>query len=481
MSAMRSPCTITMRYADTHRGPVNVGDAWDCESAMSLTWELPAPRLVALSTQSRGVRTRLLRATAIPNPKEGAREQLIARCAGLDVHKETVVVCVRRPGPGQDRLQPARTVGTMTADLLAVRDWLIAQAVTQVAMESTGVYWKPVDYVLEEAVTCVLVNAAHMRNVPGRKTDAQDCVWIAQLLEHGLLRGSFVPPVPIRELRDLTRYRKVLIPERVRETQRLQKVLEDAGVKLASVATDILGAAGRAMLEALVAGTTDPEVLAELARGRLRAKLPALRAARPRCFRGHHGFLVGELLAHLDYLEEAIERLSRPLEDHRRPFAPLVQPLDAIPGINQRAIEGIVAEIGVDLRPVPAAAHLVSWAGICPGHHESAGKHTSGKTRKGTRWLRTALIEAAVGAIRTHDGRLAARYRRIMRHRGHKKAVVAVAHTILVIIYHMLTHQVPYQEVGAAYLDQRDREQATRRYVKQLERLGHRVVLEPAA
>lgn len=480
MSARRSPCTMKMRYADTHRGPVNVGDAWYCESAMSLTWELPAPRIVALSTQSRVVRTRLLRATAIPNLKEGAMEQLIARCAGLDVHKETVVVCVRVPGPGLDRLQHVRTFGTMTADLLALRDWLTAQDVTQVAMESTGVYWKPVYYVLEEAVTCLLVNAAHMRNVPGRKTDVQDCVWIAQLLEHGLLRGSFVPPVPIRELRDLTRYRKVLIQERVRETQRLQKVLEDAGVKLASVATDILGASGRAMLEALVAGTTDPEVLAELAQGRLRAKLPALRTALAGRFRGHHGFLVGELLAHLDYLEEAIDRLSQQLEDHLRPFAPLVQPLDAIPGINQRAIEGIVAEIGVDMRPFPSAAHLVSWAGICPGHHESAGKHTSGKTRKGNRWLRTALIEAALGAIRTKDCRLAARYRRIMRHRGHKKAVVAVAHTILVIIYHMLTHQVPYQEVGAAYLDQRDREQATRRYVKQLERLGHRVVLEPA-
>jgi transposase len=408
-------------------------------------------------------------------------EQLIERCAGLDVHKETVAVCVRVPGPESERVQRVQTFGTMTADLLVLRDWLLAHQVTHVAMESTGVYWKPVYYVLEEAFTCLLVNAAHMRNVPGRKTDVQDCVWIAQLLEHGLLRGSFVPPAPIRELRDLTRYRKTLIQERAREAQRLHKVLEDAGVKLASVATDILGVSGRAMLEALVAGTTAPDVLAELAKGRLRAKLPALRAALAGRVRRHHGFLLGELLAHLDYLEEAIARLSQQIEEQLRPFAEALTPLDAIPGVNQRTIEGIVAEIGVDMAPFPSDRHLASWAGLCPGHHESAGKRQSGRTRKGNRWLRTTLIEAALAAIRVKDSRLAARYRRIMRHRGHKKAVVAVAHTILVIVYHMLKHRVPYCELGAAYLDQRDREQATRRYVKQLERLGHRVILEPAA
>ncbi len=408
-------------------------------------------------------------------------EQLIERCAGLDVHKETVAVSVRVPGPGKTRVQHVRTFGTMTADLLALRDWLAAFHITHVAMESTGVYWKPVYYVLEDAFTCLLVNAAHMRNMPGRKTDVQDCVWIAQLLEHGLLRGSFVPPAPIRELRDLTRYRKTLIQERGREVQRLHKVLEDAGVKLASVATDILGVSGRAMLEALVQGTTDPAVLAELAKGRLRAKLPALRAALVGRFRRHHGFLVSELLAHLDYLEDAIERLSQQIEEHLRPFAEILRPLDAIPGVDQRTIEGIVAEIGVDLSPFPSDRHLSSWTGICPGNHESAGKRHSGKPRKGNRWLRTTLTEAALAAIRVKDSRLAARYRRIMRHRGHKKAVVAVAHTILVIVYHILKHRVPYCELGATYLDQRDREQATRRYVKQLERLGHRVILEPAA
>jgi transposase len=408
-------------------------------------------------------------------------EQMIERGAGLDVHKETVAVCVHVPGSAGKRVQEVRTFGTVTADLLALRDWLAAHRVTPVAMESTGVYWKPVYYVLEEAVTCLLVNAAHMRTVPGRKTDVQDCVWIAQLLEHGLLRGSFVPPAPIRELRDLTRYRKVLIQERVRETQRLHKVLEDAGIKLASVATDILGVSGRAMVDALVQGTTDPEVLAELAKGRLRAKLSALPQALTGRFRRHHAFLVSELLAHLDYLEEAIERLSQRIEEQLRPFAEKVTPLDAIPGVDQRTIEGIVAEIGVEMHPFPSDRHLTSWTGICPGNHESAGKHNSGNPRKGNRWLRTTLTEAALAAIRQRDSRLAARYRRILRHRGHKKAGVAVAHTILVIVYHMLKDRVPYQEVGAAYLDQRDREQATRRYVKQLERLGHRVILEPAA
>lgn len=408
-------------------------------------------------------------------------DRLIERCAGLDVHKTTVAVCVRVPGPTGAREQHVRTFGTMTADLLALRDWLVAFRVTEVAMESTGVYWKPVYYVLEEAVTCLLVNAAHMHNVPGRKTDVQDCVWIAQLLEHGLLRGSFVPPAPIRELRDLTRYRKVLIQERAREAQRLQKVLEDAGIKLAAVATDILGVSGRAMLDALVQGTTDPEVLADLAKGRLRAKRPALQQALTGRFRAHHAFLVSEGLAHLDYLEEAVERLSARIEEQLRPFAETVAPLDVIPGVDQRVIEGVVAEIGLDMSRFASDRHLTSWTGICPGHHESAGKHKSGKPRKGNRWLRTTLTEAALAAIRVKDSRLAARYRRVMRHRGHKKAVLAVAHTILVIIYHLLKQRVPYHELGAAYLDQRDRESATRRAVKQLERLGHRVILEPAA
>ncbi len=408
-------------------------------------------------------------------------DQLIARCAGLDVHKQTIAVCLRLPGPSGERTQQVRTYGTTTAELLALRDWLAAHAVTHVAMESTGVYWKPVYYVLEDAFTLLVVNAAHMRNVPGRKTDVQDCAWIAQLLEHGLLRGSFVPPEPIRELRDLTRYRKSLIQERTREANRLHKVLEDAGVKLASVASDVLGVSGRAMLEALVAGTTDPEVLAELAKGRLRAKLPALRQALAGRFRGHHAFLVSQLLAHLDYMEEAIDALSARLGEVLGPFVTTLQRLDTIPGVSQRTAEVILAETGGDMSRFPTAGHLASWAGLCPGQHESAGKRRSSRTRPGNTWLRTALTEAALAAIRTKDCALAARYRRVMRHRGHKKAVVAVAHAILVMGYHLLSRQVDYRELGDGYFDQRHREYATRRYVKLLEGLGHRVVLEPVA
>ena len=408
-------------------------------------------------------------------------EQLIERGCGLDVHKATVAACVRVPGPKGGREQHVRVFGTTTAELLALRDWLEAHGVTHVAMESTGVYWKPVYYVLEERFQCLLVNAAHIKQVPGRKTDVQDCVWIAQLLEHGLLRGSFVPPVPIRELRDLTRYRKSLIQERTREANRLHKVLQDAGVKLASVATDVLGVSGRAMLEALVHGTTDPEVLAELARGKLRAKLPALRQALAGRFRAHHAFLVSQLLAHLDYLDEAIQTLSGRIEEAIAPFAEELGHLDTIHGVNQRTAEVMIAEMGVDMRVFPSDGHLSSWAGLCPGNNESAGKHKSGKTRKGNRWLRAALIEAALGAIRTKDSALAARYRRLMRHRGHKKAVVAVAHAILRTAYHLLARQTTYQDLGTDCFDQRYRARITRRAVQLLQRQGYRVILEPAA
>jgi transposase len=407
-------------------------------------------------------------------------ETLIERGCGLDVHKKTVAACVRVPGSKGTREQHVRTFGTMAAELVALREWLKTHGVTHVAMESTGVYWKPVWYVLEEAFTCLLVNAAHVKQVPGRKTDVLDCAWIAQLLEHGLLRGSFVPPAPIRELRDLTRYRKSLIQEQTREANRLHKVLEDTGIKLASVATDILGVSGRAMLEALVRGTTDPAGLAELARGRLRAKLPALRQALAGRFRPHHAFLVSQLLAHLDYLDEAISTLSARLAELMAPFADELARLDTIPGVAQRTAEVVIAELGIDMDQFPSAGHAASWAGLCPGNNESAGKHRSGKIRKGNRWLRTALIEAAQAATRT-DSALAAQYRRIMRHRGHKKAVVAVAHSILVIAYHLMSRQTTYRELGAGYFDRRHAERATRRAIKVLERQGYRVRLEPAA
>jgi transposase len=408
-------------------------------------------------------------------------ERLIERVCGLDVHKETVAACVRVPGSKGTREQHIQTFGTTAAELLALRDWLEAHGVTHVAMESTGVYWKPIYYVLEERFTCLLVNAAHVKQVPGRKTDVQDCVWIAQLLEHGLLRGSFVPPAPIRELRDLTRYRKVLIQDRTREANRLHKFLEDAGIKLASVATDILGVSGRAMLEALVRGTTDPEVLAELARGKLRAKLPALRQALHGRFRPHHAFLVSQLLAHLDYLDETITTLSERIEEIIVPFADELARLDTIHGVGRRTAEVLIAELGVDMNQFPSDRHLASWAGLCPGNNESAGKHKSGKTRRGNRWLRAALTEAALAAIRTSNSAFTARYRRIMRHRGHKKAVLAVAHAMLVTAYHLLARQTTYHELGAEYFDRRHGERVTRQAVQMLERQGYRVTLDRAA
>ncbi len=408
-------------------------------------------------------------------------DRVLERCAGLDVHKASVAACVRTPGPDGGRAQAVATFGTTTGDLLALRDWLESHGVTHVAMESTGVYWKPIYFVLEDRFTCVLINATHLHHVPGRKTDIQDCVWIAQCLEYGLVRGSFVPPPPIRDLRDLTRYRKVLIEERAREVNRLHKVLEDAGLKLASVATDVMGVSGRAMLDALVHGTTDATVLADLARGRLRAKLPALRAALEGRFRRHHAVLLGHLLAHLDYLEEVTADLSTEIEALTRPFEPILTRLDTIPGINRRTAECVVAELGPDMHAFPSAAHAASWTGLAPGQHQSAGKRQPARVRHGNRWLRGALIQAALGAIRTGDCAFAARYRRVLRHRGHKKAVVAVAHALLVTAYHIIDRGTTYQELGADYYTRRYTERVQRQALHTLERLGYRVTLERAA
>ena len=408
-------------------------------------------------------------------------ERVIERGAGLDVHKKSVTACVRVPGPTGGRRQEVQTFSTTAAGLLALRDWLSAHEVTHVAMESTGVYWKPVYYVLEERFTCLLVNAAHVSKVPGRKTDVRDCEWLAQLLEHGLLRGSFVPPVAIRELRDLTRYRAVLVQDRTREANRLHKVLTDAGIQLASVASDVLGKSGRAMLMALVAGTTDPEVLADLAQGHLRRKLPALREALVGRFRAHHGLLVSHLLAHLDYLDEALGILTREIEAALAPFASEAARLDAMPGIGPRTAEILIAELGVNMQQFPTARHVASWAGLCPGTHESAGKRRAVRTGKGNRWLRAALIEAALAAINVRDGALAARYARLKPRCGHKKAVVAVAHKLLTTAYLLLADGRTYQEPGAGYYDARRKERDVRRALHALERHGYRVSLEPAA
>ena len=374
------------------------------------------------------------------------------------------------------------TFGTTTNDLLALRDWLKSWEVTLVGMEATGVYWKPVYYVLEDEVECWLLNARHMRNVPGRKTDVADSAWIAQLIEHGLVRPSFVPPKPIRDLRDLTRYRKVQIEERGREAQRLDKVLQDAGLKLSSVATDILGVSGRAILDALVSGTRDADVLADLARGRLRSKLPLLREALTGRFRPHHALIIGEMLAKLDYLDEAIGRLSDEIGRLIDPFAAKVELLRTIPGVDQRSAEVILAEVGADMSRFPSAQHLASWAGMCPGNNESAGKHKSGKTRKGSKWLRGTLVQSASAAARSKDTYLAAQYARLKGRRGHPKAIVAVGHSILVIAYYLLSRDQPYTDLGAAhFLERHGTDSYKRRLIANLERLGYTVQLEPAA
>jgi transposase len=406
--------------------------------------------------------------------------RLIERCAGLDVHKASITATVRIPDGRGGRQQETRTFRTTTAGLVVLRDWLASYTVTVVGMESTGVYWKAPYYLLEDDVEVWLLNAQHLRNVPGRKTDVADSAWICQLVEHGLVRASFVPPKPIRELRDLTRYRKALIQERTREAQRLHKVLEDAGIKLSSVASDILGVSGRLMLEALTQGTHDPGVLAELARGRLRAKLPALREALEGRFRAHHALLVAEMLARVDQMDEAIERLSAEVARVAAPFSPLLALLMTIPGVSRRTAEVILAEIGTDMGRFPSAGHLASWAGICPGNNESAGKHRSGRTRKGSKWLRATLTEAANAAARTNGTYLASQYARLKGRRGHKKAIIAVAHSILVVAYHLLERGEPYSDLGADYfLTRQSSEAYQHRLVRQLERMGHKVTLEP--
>jgi len=406
-------------------------------------------------------------------------EQVVERPAALDVHKAQVTAWVRVPDGRGGREDLRARYSTMAADLLALRDWLKELGVTHVAMESSGVYWKPVYYVLEDDFELLLVNAQHVKNLPGRKTDMKDAEWLCQLLECGLLRGSFVPPREFRELRDLTRYRKSLISERGRQANRLHKVLEDAGVKLACVATDVLGMSGRAMLEALVSGTRDPEVLAELARGKLRKKIPALQQALAGRFCGHHALMVGHILAHLDFLEEQIASLTGEIEERIVPFAQKAERLDEIPGVGALTLQAIIAELGIDMSRFATHRHAASWAKLCPGNHESAGKRRSGRTGKGNRHLRAALIEAAQGAARTKNTYLRAQYEQIKRRHGHNKAIVAVAHSILVAAYYMLRDDVGYHDLGGDYFTRRaDPERMTRRLIAQLERLGHKVTLQ---
>ena len=409
-------------------------------------------------------------------------ETQIERCAGLDVHKETVVACVRVPGADRERQQLVQTFGTTTAALLALRDWLVAHGVTVVGMESTGMYWKPVYYVLEDALECWLLHARHLRNVPGRKTDVADAAWIGQLVEHGLVRPSFVPPKPIRALRNLTRYRKAQIEERTREAQRLDKILQDAGIKLSSVASDVLGVSGRAMLGALVDGTRDPAVLAALARGTLRKKIPALREALRGRFSPHHALLVGTMLAKLEFLDEALAQLAAEIEQVLAPFAAAAALRRTIPGVDRRTAEALIAEIGVDMSRFGTASRLASWAGMCPGHHASAGRRGPGTTRKGSKWLRTSLTEAAKAAGCTKATYLGAQYARPRARRGAAKATVAVGHSILVAAYHILDRRQPYHDLGPDYFRRRhSREHQTRRLVRQIQALGYKVTLEEVA
>ena len=404
------------------------------------------------------------------------------RCAGLDVHKKTVVGCVRVPDQGGGkRKSETKTFSTITGGLLELSDWLESHGVTHVAMESTGVYWRPVYAILEDGFELLLVNARHVKMVPGRKTDVRDCQWLAQLLECGLLRGSFIPPKPIRDLRDLTRYRKVLIRERGHHVNRVQKTLELANIKLASVATDIMGKTGRAILEQLIAGQEDPEELVELAQGLLRKKTKELRDALVGRMTPHYRFMLKQQLAVIDELEQHIAEFDERIEVAMHPFERAYELAQTLPGVAQRASQAILAEIGVDMSRFPSSAHLASWARICPGNHESAGKRLRTSTGKGNPWLRATLQEAAWAASRTKNSYYHALYHRLKARRGAKKAIVAVQHAMLAALWHMLTHGEVHQDLGNDHFDRRNKDRIKRHHLRRLRQLGYDVELQEAA
>jgi transposase len=434
-------------------------------------------------------------------------------CAGLDVHKKTVVACARIVQPDGTLTIEVKTFSTMTAGLLSLVDWLTARGITHVAMESTGEFWKPVFNLLEASFSVLVVNAQHIKHVPGRKTDVKDAEWLAELLAHGLLRPSFVPDAPQRALRDLTRQRTHLVQERATVVNRMQKVLEWANIKLAAVATDETGVSARAMLEALIAGQTDVTVLAELAKGRLRTKRAELEQALQGTLQPHQAFMLAQHLAHLDFLDEQIAtfdaQIAQALEPPQPPpreggapsdgeaqsegaTTPSSAPqdsswrsartiCDAVPGIGPRVAETILAELGTDMSRFPDASHAASWARLCPGQNESGGKRRSGRIGKGNRYLRAALIQAAWAAVKVKDSFLAAFYRRLAARRGNKKAIVAVAHKLLVIVYTLLKTGETYQERGAAALDERQKDRLLARMRRRIEQLGYSVRLEPIA
>jgi transposase len=403
------------------------------------------------------------------------------KAAGLDVHKKSVVAATRVVDAEGRSDAARRTFGTMTSDLLALSDWLTAQGVSQVAMESTGEFWKPVFNVLESSFEVMVVNAGHVSRVPGRKTDQSDAEWLAEWLAYGLLKPSFIPPPWQRDLRELTRYRTSFVRERVNLVNRVQKVLESANIKLASVATDIMGVSGRAMLSALIEGQTSPQAMAELAKGRLRDKREALAAAMEGRVKPHHRFVLTELLCQIDSLDETLARFDEQIEAACRPFEETVTIVDSIPGVSRLTAQGIVSEIGLDMSRFETASHLAAWAGVAPGNNESAGKRRSGKTRRGNRPLGVLLNQAAHAAARSKGTYLSAQYHRLAARIGKKKAIVAVGHSILVIAYHLIKRHELYRELGADYFDQRRPEATAKRLARRLEKLGYQVTLQPAA
>lgn len=406
-------------------------------------------------------------------------ESLYPHCAGLDVHKKTVVGCRLSVDRKGRKVKALETFGTTTAEVLRLSDWLTAGACTHVAMESTGEFWKPIWNLLEGNFELLLVNAQHIKRVPGRKTDTQDSEWLADLLQHGLLKASFVPPLPQRDRRDLTRQRTQLVRERARVLNRLQKVLEGANIKLSSVVSEIDGVSSRAILTEVVHDRLNPVQLEGLVHGRLRHKLPELEQALSGRVRAHHRFLLAQHLAHLDFLEEQIAAYSREVERLTAPFDELVDLLDTIPGVARTTAELILAEVGADLSRFPSADHLASWAGLVPGQNESAGKRRSGKMRQGSQWLRAGLTQAAHAAARQKNNYLAAHYHRLAGRRGGKRATMAVAHSILVIAYHVIQRREPYQDLGSNYFDERQKVSTANRLTRRLEKLGYRVVITP--
>lgn len=408
-------------------------------------------------------------------------EAIFRCCAGLDVHSKTVAACVRRVSDQGQTDAEVRIFGTMTRDLQDLSQWLVSKGVSHVAMESTGVFWKPIYNILEDQFQIVLVNARHIKNLPGRKTDIKDCEWIAQLLQCGLLTGSFIPPRPQRELRDLTRMRTQLTHEMTSVANRIHKVLEDTNIKLGVVATDILGVSGRKIIQALIAGETDSVKMAQMARGRLRDKIPLLEQALVGKVTEHHRFLLKQLMNHLVYLQGQIEEFNQRIEDAARPFEAAIATLISMPGYERTSAQSVIAEIGADMHVFPTQAHLCSWAKVCPGNNESAGKRKSGSTGHGNRWLRAILVQVAWAASHKKDSYFQAQYRRLAGRRGKKKATVAVAHSILTVTYFILKEQRTYKDLGVDHFDRIARDRIRRYHIKRLEGLGYKVELTEKA